>query len=122
MLENSNIRDTKALPADLEVLADLIYAPDEQVWRLQNLISTLMVTCRQCRRDQVRRLLAILRGEHLGNQYAQFEISKARSRRLMHTGDFLLKGFGSGVLQILPLAVGASSEDKPDDICLSGCN
>src|SRR2546421_6507503 len=81
-----------------------------------------MVSCRQCRRDQLRSLLAILRGEHLGNQYAQFEINKARTRRLTHPGDFLLKGFGSRVHQILPLAVGANSGDKPDNVSLSSCD
>jgi hypothetical protein len=102
--------------------ADLIYAPDQQVWRLQDLVGTHMVSCHQCRREQVRRLLAILRGEHLGNQYAQFEISKARTRRLTHPGDFLLKGFASGVHQILSLAVGTSPGEKPDTVSLSGCD
>ncbi len=77
---------------------------------------------RQGGRDKLRRLLAILGGEHLGNQYAQFEISKALPRCLTHPGDFLLKGFWSGVHQILPLAVGASSGDKPDNVSLSGCD
>jgi hypothetical protein len=117
VLENSDIRDTKTLPTDLEVLADLIYAPDQQVWRLQNLIGTHMVTCRQCRRDQLRRLLAILRGEHLGNSS-----STKRAPAASRTGDFLLKGFGSGVHDILPLAIGASPGDKPDNVSLSGCD
>ena len=77
---------------------------------------------RQGGRDKLRRLLAILRGEHLGNQDAQFEISKALPRCLTHPGNFLLKGFGSGIHQILPPAIGASFGDKPDNVSLSGCD
>jgi hypothetical protein len=122
LLEDTDLRDAIALPASQEIFADLIDRAKKQVWRLQDHVGTRIEFRRQGGRDTLRRLLAILRNEHLGNQYAQFEISKALPRCLTHPGDFLLKGLGTGVHQILPLAISASSGDKPDTVCLSGCD
>src|SRR5215831_982262 len=122
LLEDTDIRDAVALPASQQVLADLVDCAQQQVWRLQDHLRTHIESPRQGRRNQLRCLLTILRGEHLGHQNAQFEISKARSRRLTHPGNFLLKGLGSGVRDILPLAVGTSPGEKPDNVSLSGGN
>ena len=47
LLENAEIGDAVALPAAYELFADLVHRADQQVWCLQNLVSTHVEACRQ---------------------------------------------------------------------------